>query len=224
MDRKVTALLAQKRNPNRINVYLDGEFAFGLSRITAAWIRIGQILSEEKITSLKNKDAIEVALQKALGYLSYRPRTEAEIQKKLQEAGFDIETTTVVMERLRVGGMVQDQSFARAWVENRSTFRPRSHRFLAYELRQKGVHDEHIEKALAETSEDDQLAYQAAARYARRLEGLDWENFRKKLSGFLGRRGFSFSTISPVVKQIWEERSPENLDGPYIDNEDDGDG
>ena len=49
MDQKITALKAQKRNPNRINVYLDGIFAFGLARVVAAWLQVGQTLSDEKI-------------------------------------------------------------------------------------------------------------------------------------------------------------------------------
>lgn len=224
MDRKVTALKAQKRNPNRINLYLDGEFAFGISRITAAWLKIGQILSEEKITSLQKQDEVEVALQKAFVQLSYRPRSESEIQKKLQDAGFEDAVIEVVLERLRGGGLVQDQTFARTWIENRSTFRPRSRRFLAYELRQKGINEEIIESALNESNEDDQLAYQAACRYAARLEGLDWVEFRKKLSAFLGRRGFSYGTISPVVELVWREGSSGAEAVLNSDNEDDENG
>ncbi|HOG79782.1 MAG TPA: hypothetical protein PK454_08510, partial [Anaerolineaceae bacterium] len=66
MDQKITALKVQKRNPNRVNVYLDGDFAFGLARVVAAWLQIGQILTPEKITSLQAQDTHEVAYQKAL--------------------------------------------------------------------------------------------------------------------------------------------------------------
>ena len=85
MERKITALQAQKRNPQRVNVYLDGEFAFGLSRITAAWLQIGQVLSEEKIVELQAADEIEVAYQKALHYLSFRTRSEDEVRKNLRK-------------------------------------------------------------------------------------------------------------------------------------------
>src|SRR5210317_1123984 len=70
--KKITALTIQKRNPNRVNVHLDGEFAFGLARITAAWLRVGQELTPEKIALLKEEDAAEVALQRAFRFLSYR--------------------------------------------------------------------------------------------------------------------------------------------------------
>ncbi len=82
MDRIVTALKAQKKNPNRVSIYLDGEFAFGVSRIVAAWLKIGQSLSDEKLASIQKQEAGELALQKALLLLSYRPRSESEIQKR----------------------------------------------------------------------------------------------------------------------------------------------
>ena len=69
MGRKVTALKAQKRNSQRINVYLDDEFAFGLSRYAATWLQIGQELSPEKIKELQDIDAQEVAYQRALNLL-----------------------------------------------------------------------------------------------------------------------------------------------------------
>lgn len=205
MDRKITALKAQKKNPNRISVYLDGEYAFGLARITAAWLQIGQALSEEEINRLKQQDTYEVAYQKGLRFLSYRPRSEAEIHRKLSEHGFDAPVVEAAIQRMKENGYVGDDQFAREWVENRSTFRPRSKRMLAMELRQKGVGDEVIEQALAGTDDESTLAYQSAIKYARKLAEADWETFRKRLGGFLGRRGFSYGTIAPVLRQVWDE-------------------
>jgi regulatory protein len=205
MDRTVTALTAQKRNPNRINVFLDGEFSFGLSRIVAAWLRIGEELSEEKIARLKEQDTLEVATQRAIELLSYRPRSEAEIRKRLADHGFGVENIEAVLERLRKSGLVSDENFARAWADNRVTFRPRSRRMVAVELRQKGVSEETIDQALNELPEDDDLAYQSGLRYAPRLEGLELEDFRKKMAGFLGRKGFSYGTVAEVTRRIWKE-------------------
>ena len=78
--RKITAIVVQKRSPNRVNIYLDGEFAFGLARIVAAWLRTGQELSEEKIEQLQAEESRERAFQQALLFLSYRSRSEAEIR------------------------------------------------------------------------------------------------------------------------------------------------
>ena len=89
MEKKITALRVQKRDPNRVNVYLDGEFAFGLTKLVAAWLQVGQVLSSEKISSLQSQETLEVAYLKALHYLSYRPRSESEVESSLKEKGFD---------------------------------------------------------------------------------------------------------------------------------------
>jgi regulatory protein len=202
--KKITAIVIQRKNPNRVNVHLDGEFAFGLARITAAWLRVGQELDETKIEQLQAEDAKERALQQALLFLSYRARSESEIRKNLQKHEIPEGVIEKTLERLRRDGLVNDSQFAEAWVENRSTFRPRSRRMMAMELRQKGLDDEAMRSAL-EDVDDESLAYEAAQKRAPRFEGLEWIEFRKKLSGFLARRGFSYSVISPVVSRVWNE-------------------
>ncbi len=207
MAQKITAIQVQKKNPNRVNIYLDGEFAFGLARLVAAWLQINQELTEEQIGELQRKDTNEVAFQEALRFLSYRPRAAAELEKKLAEKGFSEAVIAQTLQRLQESGLVGDAEFARAWVENRATFRPRSRRAIHYELRQKGVADDVIQQALEEMPAEEETAYQAGLRYCRRLAGLDRNEFRTRLSGFLARRGFTYQTIQPVVQRLWSEQA-----------------
>ncbi|MBK9927988.1 MAG: RecX family transcriptional regulator [Anaerolineales bacterium] len=206
--RKITAIEVQKKRSNRVNIYLDGEFAFGLERITAAWLRVGQELEEKKIEQLQAEDARERAFQQALLFLSYRARSESEIRKNLQKHEIPESVIEETIERLRKDGLANDNQFARAWVENRSTFRPRSRRMMAMELRQKGLDDESTKSALEDVN-DEALAYEAAQKRAPRFKSLEWNEFRTKLSGFLARRGFSYSVIAPVVTRIWNEAHAE---------------
>jgi len=206
--RKITAIEVQKKRSNRVNIYLDGEFAFGLARITAAWLRVGQELEEKKIEQLQAEDARERALQQALLFLGYRARSESEIRKNLQKHEIPESVIEETLQRLRRDGLANDDQFARAWVENRTAFRPRSRRLMALELRQKGLDDESTKAAL-EAVDDEALAYEAAQKRAPRFKGLEWSEFRKKLTGFLARRGFSYSVISPVVTKIWNESHAE---------------
>ena len=220
MDRQITALKVQKKNPNRVNVFLDGEFAFGVSRIVAAWLKPGQVITEQKILALQQDDAREVAFQNALVVISYRPRSVHEVQKKLKEKGFDETVIGLVVERLKEGGLLEDKEFAQAWIENRTVFRPRSQKLMALELRQKGVPDEVVQEALVESVDDETLAYQAAIQYARRLKKLEWLEFRKKLSAYLARRGFSFEVVGPLVCQVWQESQDEAGAEQHSDFED----
>jgi regulatory protein len=204
MEHKITALTLQKRNRQRINVYLDGEFTFGLARILTAWMQVGQTLSDEKIEQLKAADECEVAYQRAIQFLNYRPRTENEIRQNLLK--HDVPETVLdnVVERLQRAGLLDDMRFANAWVENRADLHPRSKRALAYELKQRGIEQQLIQQSL-EQFDDDQAAYQAALQKSRKLQGLDWQAFRKKMYGFLARRGFDYETSAPVVKRVWNE-------------------
>ncbi|GAB4496529.1 MAG: RecX family transcriptional regulator [Anaerolineales bacterium] len=206
--KKITAITAQKKNPNRVNIYLDGEFAFALARITAAWLKIGDILSDEKIASLQAEDSKERALQQALLFLSYRVRSEKEIRQNLLKHEYSEDVIEITLQRLRDTGLANDNDFARAWVENRNTFRPRSRRALTMELRQKGLDEETVKSAVSDVDES-ALAYDTARKRASRFQGLEWSEFRKKLSEYLARRGFPYSVIAPVVTQIWNEAHAE---------------
>jgi regulatory protein len=203
MAYRITAINAQKRNPNRVNIHLDGEFAFGLQRITAAWLSLGQELDDEKIARLKAEDGKEVAYQKALNFLSYRQRSLSEIQQRLKEHEIAPEVIEYVLERLKNAGLVNDEQFAQRWAENRAELRPRSRRALAQELRQHGVDQQTIDETLT-SFDDDELAYQAALRRAPRFEGLEWKDFRMKLFRYLAQRGFNYETSSQAIARVWE--------------------
>ncbi len=207
MARKITSLSVQKRNHQRLNVYLDGDYSFGLSRFVAAWLHVGQELTEEKITELLADDAQESAYQKSIKYIGYRIRTTSEVDKHLRKKGIEPQVITRVIERLEEHGQLNDENFAQMWIENRNEFRPRSHRLLAYELRSKGINEEIIQNIIERTTPEDELAYLAAKKRIRRYEHLDWQDFQRKLGSYLARRGFSYATIKPVVSQIWAEKN-----------------
>lgn len=217
--KKITAIEAQKKNPERVNIHLDGEYAFSLSRIVAAWLKVGQTVDDEKITALQAEDEHEKAYQRALHFLSYRPRSLAEVKRNLCRHEVPGKVVEETLERLQRSGLVNDEQFAQAWVENRNSFRPRSRRALSMELRQKGLDEATILSVLEAGADDESLAYEAALRKARRLAGLDWLDFRRKLSEFLGRRGFSYGIIAPVVIKIWNEINAEQARHSIDDEE-----
>lgn len=197
----ITALRWQKRNKDRVNVYLDGRFAFGLTAIAAAGLRVGQTLSDEEIAHLQAQDNSERAYEHALNFLSYRPRSEAEVRRNLRENDAEDEVIEAVIERLTRAGLLNDHEFARYWIENRLEFNPRGMRALRHELRQKGVPDAVIAKALAGFDEE-AVARRAAEPAARRLAHLEPTEFRRRLGAHLARRGFSYAVIEPLVEEM----------------------
>ena len=210
MARKVTALRFQKRKKNRVNVYLDGQFAFGLAAIEAVRLRVGQTLSDEEIARLQRQDEVERAYERALNFLSYRPRSEAEVRRNLHKKNVEDEVVEVVVGRLTRAGLLDDREFARYWVENRLQFNPRGTRALRQELWQRGVPASIIADTLAGFAEE-VAARKAADAGARRLAHLEPRDFRRRLGAYLARRGFSYAVIETLVEEMLEAACCEAL-------------
>ena len=209
MQHIITGLSVQKRNPQRVNIYLDGDFAFGLSRILAAWLSVGQSLTDERISELQAEDQYESAYQRSLHFLNYRPRTQAEIRRKLSEHEIPGDVIERILQRLMELNLLDDERFAKSWIENRNEFRPRSRRALAIELKQHGIAAETIEQSL-EAVDEENLAYQAALKQAHKYQGLDWLRFRQKMYGFLARRGFNYEVSAPITARVWADLQSDN--------------
>lgn len=143
-----------------------------------------------------------LCLQAALRYLSYRPRSEAELRQRLTGRGFPEEAIENTLCQLKGEGLLNDLAFARFWRDSRETFKPRSAFALRLELRGKGVEEGIIEEALKGLDEES-CALRAARRRARLLAGLDRVTFQRRLGAFLRRRGFSYGIIRRITKGLW---------------------
>jgi regulatory protein len=208
MPREITALTFQKHNKDRVNVYLDGQFAFGMAAIEAAHLRVGQKLSDDEIIELQMKDDVEQAYERALNYLSYRPRSKGEVRRNLRRKDVEDAVIDAVIERLTRAGLLDDQEFAEYWVDNRARFNPRGLRGLRHELRQKGVSRDIIDDTLA-TFDVEAAARKAAEAGARRLSQAASRDFRRKLQAYMARRGFSYAVIKPLVQEKLNEKGRE---------------
>ena len=201
---KITRLAVQKKNPKRINVYLDGNFAFGLYRDTAAWLEVGQVLSDEKINELLAADKNNEVMIKALDFISYKARTSQETRIKLRKAGYDDDLIESTLARLSENGLLNDEEYAAQWVEERLRLKPRSWRMLTYELRKKGISSEMIQSAV-ENVDDYQSALEIAEKRLYRYDSLSKIEFRNKLGNYLAGKGYSFDVISETTRKLWEQ-------------------
>jgi len=197
-------LKASSRRKGRVQVYLDGKYAFSLAGVLGARLRLGQELPDLEVEALKQDEAVEEAYQKALGLIGRRPRAERELRLRFGRSRLPSAIQDAVIDRLRDAGLVDDAGFAEAWVENRSAFRPRSARMLRYELRQRGVPRPAIEAAL-EGFDEDAAAVDAAEKASHRFSQLSEMDFKRRMSQYLARRGFDHATTSPVVERLWRE-------------------
>lgn len=216
MQKTITAIKKQKRNSNRVNIYLDDEFSFGLYVIHAVRLKIGQTLSASEIDALQYEDQIEAAFQTALTFIAYKPRTVFDVRKKLSDGGYPGQIVETILEKLLEKDYLNDKQYAENWIENKSINKPRSKKLIRLELRQKNIDQEIIDDAVSQMDSEDKLAVRAAEKYHKRLSNFDEEIFKRRLTGYLSRRGFSYSTTKPIVNEMWEKISlntTENLNG-----------
>ena len=187
-------------------MFLDGKFAMSLDIEFAAkeGLMIGQELSDDRIKVLVKNLSLARCLNTAYRYLSYRPRSEAELKQRLHSRGFEDSQIELAINKLKEQNLLDDTAFAQFWKENRETFRPRSQRLTKLELRKKGVADEIIDE-VNEQSNDMDSAYRAALSRSQHLPCHDCEIFRRRLGGYLKRRGFDYSVINQTVKKVWQE-------------------
>jgi regulatory protein len=208
---KVTAIRTGKSHGRRVNLFLDGRFAFSLESEVAQKenLRVGQELSQDQIKALARLDGQQRCLNAALNYLGYRPRSEAELRERLARRGFDGDSTEAVLKMLKQQSLVDDTEFARFWRDNRQSFRPRSRWLTTRELRQKGVANDIIEEVIA-IIDDEESAYRAAMAKLRRLLPSDYQGFRRRLGDYLKRQGFSYGVINHTVGRVWHEQQEIN--------------
>ncbi len=213
----VTAIQSQVRDPERVNVFIDGAFALGIARdvADAFGLHKDQVLDEALLADLMARNLLHKATSTALNFLAYRPRSEGEIRRKLQQGGYPEATADLVLEKLREWRYVDDEDFARRWIENRSAHRPRGSRLLAQELKAKGVPSAVTAEALDEAALDEAADALALARQrSRQLADLDAQVRERRLTGFLARRGYGFDVIRATLESLRQELDEDDSDDP----------
>ena len=202
----ITDIRPQKKRQDRVNVFVDGRYAFALDQLSAheARLEVGDLITDERINELVEKAGLDSAMSVALRYLTARPRSERELRDRLRQRKVGEMVIDRAVEQLRARGLLDDFTFAQYWVDQRVTFRPRSRRMLEMELRRKGVDGTAIEDATLDM-DDEAEAYRAAQRRARSLPTDDFDAFFKKLVDHLRRRGFGYGTASKTARGLWAE-------------------
>lgn len=206
---RITALQIQANNRDRINIFVDHQFLLGVSTIVVLQmgLRVGQDLSPDQLEQLRHEEALQQATNRALNYLSFRPRSREEVRRYLRKKETPSELIDTVMQRLDDLGLVNDQSFTEFWIESRERSHPKGAQALKNELRMKGVKRELVDE-LVNDEQDEEHALRAGRKKAAllvRQSEMDFKTFRARLGPFLQRRGFSYEVCTRVVRALWKE-------------------
>ena len=212
---RITALRAQRRTTDRVNLYIDGEFCCGVAYevVVAEGLRTGDAITPEVVQRLAQADGRWKAKQAALSLLGTRARATGELSDRLRRKGFDEDATAYAIAEVRRMGLLDDRAFAESWVRDRLLLRPRGARALVGELSRKRVAPDVARDAVACVMHaadvcDADLCAHAASKWLRTHPTPDAadrearEKQRRRLAGYLGRRGFSGHAVRSALQEL----------------------
>jgi len=206
---KITGITAQTKNNNRVNVMVDGTFRFSLDifQVSDLGIRIGKDYTEQELRELETESQFGKLYGRALEYCLMRPHSAKEVRDYLYrktrdtrtktgdiKKGIPVEVTTRVFERLAEKGYIDDEKFARYWVENRSMTKGASRRKLVAELRTKGIESSVVERLWGDSERNDEDELQKVIAKKRNRYPDD-----QKFMQYLARQGFSYDDIKQAL-------------------------
>lgn len=197
----ITKIEPQK-SQRRVNIYLNGEFAFGadLETFVKLKLKVGQEYSEKEIENITKKAEFQTVLNKILRFVTLRPRSEKEIRDWLKNKKITENIHEDLFNRLKRLKLCNDAVFAKWWVGQRLQFKNRSIREIANELYKKGIDRKIIEKVLKESNIDEENS----AKKLLEKRAFAWGKYKgyvkkKKMSEYLARKGFAWDVIKKVV-------------------------
>ncbi len=198
----ITDIQLQKRTPGRYSVYLDNQYSFSLTdlELSGSSLRIGQKLTAAEAEAWHLQSVEGKAYNLALGYLSYRPRSQREMTDYLARKGYEVAVAEPVIKRLAEYGFIDDAAFAASWIANRQALKPRSRRMLEQELLHKGIDRQVVAEALEELGDEAQTQALTRLIEARRRQ----ERYRNPdtLMQYLARQGFRYDQIKKALERL----------------------
>jgi regulatory protein len=199
---KITNIKSQSKK-GRINIFIDNSYAFSVfeTALVDQNLYLGKEINEKEINALKDYDLEAKCLAKAYHLLSFRPRSESEIKKRLLEK-FSAEVTESSIKKLKKANYINDEEFVNFWLANRK--HSRGPQLLRSELIKKGICRGLIDSKLAENSpEDDVENATREIELKTRFKALTKTDAYKKVGPYLARRGYSYDVIKEVIKKLY---------------------
>lgn len=200
----ITSIEEQKKK-GRFNIFLDGEFAFGLYKETIYdfGLRVKDVLTEEKINEIKSYDEINFGKKVAIRFLNYKQRTEKEVHGKLKSHKLSEESINKIIIFLKEFKFVNDENYAKLFVESKKILKPEGRRTVRMKLAQKGINKELSERSVSENySEEEEFikAKELFDKYRKKVRGKNEADKKQKCYRFLLSKGFSYDLIREVMK------------------------
>lgn len=202
----ITAVHRDIKQKQRYHIDVEGEYAFSVHEDILVKYNLfkGTELDEAFVREVLMEEEKHKAYLAALRYLGIRPRTTKQLEAYLQEKGYTSQVAEEICRRCQEQGYLDDNVFARQWVEERLRLKPRSAYMLRMELQQRGVEKAIVDDALRGVSQQDELEAARAliAKKRRRIDAPPNPDEERKLLAMLMRKGFSHSVVQQIKGEL----------------------
>ena len=196
---EITAIMPQVKDKRRCNIYVDGRFYCGLTLEATVKnrLKVGQIITEERLAEIQLESEKNTAFDKALTHLSATRKTEKQVRTYLFGKGYLPAVVDYVIEKLRSYNFLNDGEYADAYVE--SAVKRKGGRLIRMELKNKGVSDEEIDAALsALPAEQEEMAAQEILKKYMRGKVCDKATLQKACRYLLGK-GYDYEVVKSAL-------------------------
>lgn len=206
---RITAIKQQVKNPERVSVSVDGKYAFSLSldELLREKLKKDDEIDEARVKQLKKLSEEGKLKMRTLNWLLMRPHSTRELRDYLRRKKADTELVEAWIEEFTSKKYLDDESFARWWVETRRSGKQSSTKKLSFELRSKGIEREMIDRVLQDAQDDEQAALNELIEKKRRLPRYRADE--QKLMEYLVRQGFGYGDVKRSL----------SADTPFSDDE-----
>lgn len=204
---KITDIKPQKYK-KRVNIYVDDKFAFGLSEdlLFKYSLHIGDTIDDEFIQDILLAEELTKTINFCLKLLTFRQRSKEELVRSLRRKGFEEFYIEKAIDYCKENNYINDTEFTRSFIQDKVNLNKYGSDRIKYELLNKGVSKDIIEREL---DIDEELEYNQAINLATKklksYEGQDYNTIYRKLGGFLQRKGYSYDIVSRVLRNILKQ-------------------
>lgn len=201
---KITTIRQQEKLKDRYSVYVDGKYSFSLGEgaLLDSKLASGRELSASELKDYKQLSADDKLYGNALRYAAMRLRSRWELTEYLLRKQASPEAVETIMAKLERIGFINDEVFARMWVENRRLLKPTSRRKLQQELKAKRISDDIINRTLQDSGdgEGDRTALQEVI--VRKRRQARYRDDETKLMQYLVRQGFGYDDVKTAIREL----------------------
>lgn len=210
---KVTSVEQQKSNPRRFNIFLDGKFAFGADEDLVVNYRLvlGKLIETQDLEKLLFEAQVGKLMERMYTLFSIRQRSEKEVRDRFKYKTKE-EISEIVIEsliqNLKQKNLIDDEQFAKSWVESRRVSKQKGKIAIKSELAQKGISGEIIEKVMGGSAiGEDEIAMHALEKKMKSWKRVEPQKLKQKIFNFLGRKGFEYNVILTVISRLLKDKN-----------------